>query len=159
MSNPPGESSAEPSDEEKYLGYGRALRASVDKAIRPWLTQLVLALHGDPLTNALTNAIEVVAEDAWANLTVLIEADVDRPLSGPLEQIRRAAASIGPVLADHGVARPPRDPYDEQMQPDDIYSLGPISFMDLGPDVQSAGITWGAAKAHLHTSRRRPSRP
>ena len=155
MTNSKGDGSDDPSDDQKYLEYGQALRARVDEAIRPWLTSTLTARHGSELPDEVTTASDAASTAAWENLTVLIEADVDRPLSGPLEQIRQAVSSLRPVLEAHGFETLPRDPYDEQMRPDDVYALGPISFMDLGEDVQSAGITWGAAKAHLHASRRR----
>ena len=155
MGNPNDQGSSEPSNDEKYLRYGQALRAAVDDAIRPWLTTTLTERHDTALPDEVVIAIETAATAAWDNLTVLIEADVDRPLSGPLEQIRQAVSLLRPVLDAADFEAPARDPYDEQMQPDDVYALGPISFMDLGEAVQSAGITWGAAKAHLHASRRR----
>lgn len=142
-------------NEEKYLAYGRALYESIDRAIRPWLTTTLESRYGAALPNEVSNAIDSAAERALSNVRELIEADVDRPLSGPLEQIRRAVSAIGPVLDAHGFEQPQRDPYDAQMRPDDVHALGPISFLDLSEEVQSAGITWGAAKAHLHATRRR----
>ena len=155
MTNLDSEAQGQPSDEEKYVGYGRSLHAAVERALVPWLTSTLESRHGAELPAAVVEAITSAAQDALSNLTELIEADVDQPLSGPLEQIRRAVSTLGPVLDKHGFARPARDPYDQQMRPDDVHALGPISFMDLSEEVQSAGITWGAAKAHLHTSRRR----
>ena len=153
---PPAESAeAEPTDEQRYLAYGQALRAAVADAFDPWLVALLESRNGgQPLADEVASAIARVRTDALANLTTLIEADVAEPLSGPLEQIRRAMSTLGATLDDHGFERPARDPYDEQMLPDDVHALGPISFLDLGEAVQSAGINWGAAKAHLHMSRR-----
>lgn len=145
----------EVSDEQKYLNYGRELRSAVADAIVPWLTSVVGDRTTAPIPDAVTAAIDDVSEKALANITTLIEADVDRPLSGPLEQIRRAVVELGPVLDAHRFTAPPRDPFDEQMSPNDTHSLGPASFFELGEEVQRAGITWGAAKAHLHQSRRR----
>ncbi len=143
------------SDAQKYLDYGLELRAAVAAAIVPWLTSVLEGRSGDPLPEALVSAIDDVSQHALANITTLIEADVDRPLSGPLEQIRRAVVGLGPVLDEIGFVAPSRDPFDVQMSPADTHSLGPASFFELGEDVQRAGITWGAAKAHLHRSRRR----
>ena len=36
-----------------------------------------------------------------------------------------------------------------------MYDLTPGGFLDFGDDVQAAGLTWGAAKAHVHRHRRR----
>lgn len=155
MSNSEESKHGEASDEQKYLEYGRKLRAVVAEAIVPWLTSMLEARNGGSLPTEITEAIDSVAQEALANITELIEADVDKPLSGPLEQIRRAVSQLGPVLDAHGFSPPQRDPYDTQMRPEDAHNLGPLSFLDLGEDVQSAGIAWGAAKAHLHNNRHR----
>lgn len=146
------------SDEEKYLRYGMALRTVIEAAFEPWLRSTVEArieARSDaPLPEEVEKAIAAAEERASKNITRLIEADVSEPLSGPLEQLRQAVSDLGPVLESLDVTPPHRDPYDQEMRPDDIYDLGPISFMDLGEEVQTAGITWGAAKAHLHITRR-----
>ena len=142
------------SDAEKYLAYGMALRAAIETSFEPWLRATLTTRFDGPMPVEVENAITQAEERALANITRLVEADVDEPLSGPLEQLRRAVAGLGPVLDAHGFPRPNRDPYDQEMRPDDVHELGPISFMDLGEAVQTAGITWGAAKAHLHMTRR-----
>jgi len=75
-------------------------------------------------------------------------------LSGPLERIRQAVAPINNALAERNVSAPRRNAVDEQMRPNDTYELGPMTFRDLSDQVHEAGITWGAAKAHLHLKRR-----
>lgn len=138
-------------DEEKYLEYGRALRSAVDEAISPWLTSTLQERNnGQALPAEIVDAIAEVRVTALANITKLIEAEVSAPLSGPLEQIRRAVTPLGAILDEHDFDRPRRDPQDEEMRPEDVHGLGPLSFMDLGEQVQVAGISWGAAKAHLH---------
>ncbi len=155
MSNPPSsEPQDERSDEEKYVDYGRALRAAIDEAIAPWLLA-TLEQRREHIPDEVLAAVDRVRSTAFENLTTLVEADVERPLSGPLEQIRRAVSTLTAVLDEYGFERPKRDPFDEQMQPDDVHGLGPASFLELSEEVQIAGITWGAAKAHLHKSRRR----
>ena len=144
----------DPSDEAKYLHYGMALLTAIESAFAPWLRATLEFRSGASLSAEVEAGITSAEERAIANITRLIEADVSEPLSGPLEQLRQAVGGIAPVLVAHDFPQPNRDPYDQEMRPDDIFDLGPISFMDLGEAVQTAGITWGAAKAHLHMTRR-----
>jgi hypothetical protein len=36
-----------------------------------------------------------------------------------------------------------------------VYDLSPAAFADLDPSLREPGLTWGAAKAHVHLARRR----
>ena len=47
-----------------------------------------------------------------------------------------------------------RDDFRRAHFPDDVYDLTPSSYAELDPSLQELGITWGAAKAHLHLRRR-----
>ena len=86
-------------DEEKYLEYGRALRSAIDVAITPWLTTTLRERNdGQSLPDEVVDAIAEVKTSALANITKLIEAEVSAPLSGPLEQLRRAVTPLGAVL-------------------------------------------------------------
>jgi hypothetical protein len=146
------------SDDEKYADYGAALVLAVDASIRPWLQHVVgLRIGSDDFSPALNRAIEDAALEVHTALTALAMADVDQPLSGPLERIRQAIARLTPHLLDAGAVPSARDPFDVQMRPDDLFALGPMAFVDLGDAVHTAGITWGAAKAHLHQKRRQGS--
>ncbi len=151
-----GQPREELSNEEKYLHYGMELRSSIEASFEPWLRATLGQRRSDGASpvdafpDAVESAIAGAREQAIANITRLIEADVSEPLSGPLEQLRQAVSDLALVLDAHDFTRPNRDPYDQEMRPADVYNLGPLSFMDLGEDVQAAGITWGAAKAHLH---------
>jgi hypothetical protein len=144
------------SDDEKYADFGAALAAAVDRSIRPWLRHTIgLRTGSSDLDATMTQAIEGAALDANDLLVALASADVDEPLSGPLERIRCAVSQLTPRLIEMGAEPVKRDPFDVQIRPDDLFALGPMAFADLGDDVQNAGITWGAAKAHLHQKRRR----
>ncbi len=141
-------------DERAYVDYGEQLREAVSQAIQPWLVnQLRVRFSIEP--DLLTTEIGAVAADADARLCELVHADVDTPLSGPLERIRGAVEKLSPRLVELGAVPPTRDPFDERIRPDDIFALGPVAFSDLGDRVHQAGITWGAAKAYLHQSRRK----
>lgn len=150
--DPPGDLSE---DEVRYVEYGEALRTAVGAALGPWLNREVARLSGATPSGDASLAIAEVVLDADARLNELVHADVDVPLSGPLERIRQAVVAITPVLDAAGAPRPNRDPFDEARAPDDVFALGPFSFADLGDDVHNAGIAWGAAKAYLHQARRK----
>lgn len=83
-------------------------------------------------------------------LDELIVADVNEPRSGPLECIRQSLDPVTALLQGLAVDPAERDPFEERVRPDDPYALGPMSFLELGPEVHVAGIEWGAAKAFLH---------
>lgn len=100
--------------------------------------------------------IAEVGQLVTARLDDLIEADVGEPRSGPLECIRRSLGPVTGLLADRGAVPVERDPFDQRARPDDMFALGPMSFIELGPEVHSAGIEWGAAKAYLHRRRNMP---
>ncbi len=147
--------SASSEDDVAYVRYGEQLRDAVLDALTPWLTAVLHQRCGTTdLAPELVAVLPEVERDVRERLDVLIYADVDTPLSGPLERIRQSVEPLGPALAELGVPRPVRDPFDERRRPDDWYALGPFAFADLGPAVHDAGMAWGAAKAFLHRSRR-----
>lgn len=155
-SNPPGNKSHLPatSDEQAYIAYGEQLRQAVSVALRPWLVVQLrerFSIEADQVDDVL----DAIVADADDRLHELVHADVDVPLSGPLERIRGAVEKLNPRLTALGVTPPARDPFDVRIRPNDVFALGPASFSDLGDDVHQAGITWGAAKAYLHQSRRK----
>jgi hypothetical protein len=59
------------------------------------------------------------------------------------------------VLRAAGVPPVRRDEFAEHAFPDDVYDLAPASFADVDPSLHEPGLVWGAAKAHVHLSRRR----
>lgn len=143
----------EPDDEAKYVAYGNRLVDAFAADIEPWL----LAVVGDRVgvhDAQLRMKIETVAREVVRSITELVTADVDTPLSGPLERARRAVEPLNAALEERNVPLPSRDPIDSQMRPEDRYELGPMTFLDISEGVHQAGIAWGAAKAHLHMRRR-----
>ncbi len=148
-------------DDEAYERYGLALVDAVDVAIRPWLLDVLADRFGGDIPPASQQraqaAVEAAATEANRLLTELATADPAMPLSGPLERLRRSVTPVTDLLVDAQVPRPRRDPVDIEMRPDDLYAIGPLSFTDLSAEVHDAGITWGAAKAYVHTQRVRTS--
>ena len=59
------------------------------------------------------------------------------------------------VLVGAGVPPVERDEFTERRFPEDVYDLAPATFADLDPSLHEPGLTWGAAKAHVHLARRR----
>jgi hypothetical protein len=48
-----------------------------------------------------------------------------------------------------------RDEYDEKINPDDVYGIGPAHWNDIDESLTEPGIVWGAAKASTVLQRRR----
>jgi hypothetical protein len=100
-----------------------------------------------------------VADLAGPRLRQLLTTDVDAQTTTPLEVIR---GSLGPptdALRRMGVPVVVRDEFDRGQFPDDDYDLVPRSFADIDPALLEPGLTWGAAKAHVHLRRRRTAGP
>lgn len=143
-------------DDEKFHAYGQQLLTGVSSSIRGWLNTTISNRLGEAtFDHDLQRELEQVSCDVEQSITTLVNADVDEPLSGPLERIRRAVEPLNDALENRGAPQPARDPVEAAMRPADQYALGPMTFRDLGDDVHEAGIAWGAAKAHLHLQRRR----
>ena len=130
------------------------LRQAIAAAVRPWLESAV-ARRGVAADPEVSELIEAVAAEVETSIAELVDADPDVPLSGPLERIRRTVVPVNEFLQRRDVPKPMRNTMDVEMHPEDLYDLGPMTFRDLGDEVHDAGITWGAAKAHLHLKRHR----
>ncbi len=141
------------SDDEKFIQYGQVLNIAVSTAVRPWLIRELTTRVGS-IDAELARAIEGAAEQVERSIAELVAADVDEPLSGPLERIRRSVEPLNAELDQRGVQPPRRNTLDQQMSPRDHHELGPMTFRDLSDAAHDAGITWGAAKAHVHLRRR-----
>lgn len=145
----------------EYERYGLELVAAVDTAIRPWLLDVLAHRFGGDIPPASQQraeaAVEAAAAEAHRLLTELATADPATPLSGPLERLRRSVSPVTDLLGEAQAQRPRRDPVDIEMRPDDVFAIGPLAFTDLSAEVHDAGITWGAAKAYMHTQRVRTS--
>ena len=137
------------------------LRTAVLAALPQWLERQVRARVPDAALDAdrLSLVVDTVTRGVADRLDRLVAADVNEPHSGPLECIRQSLAPLTEHLTELGVARPERDPFDMRARPDDVYSLGPMSFEELSAEVHRAGIEWGAAKAFVHKQRNTSSEP
>ena len=142
------------SDEQKYADHAQALRAAVQAAAPQWLDRVLEPLVGAENSEGRSRAVADTLAAIDRQLEALAAADPDVPMSGPLELIRQSTEPVQNWLAGQGVVAPARDPWDVRSSPGDVYALGPMTFSDLSDEVHVAGITWGAAKAHIHLQRR-----
>lgn len=148
------------SDEQKYREHAEHLRQTVAEAAESWLLA-GLARYVDT-TIAQPDRAEAIAASVTEiddRLRLLAASDPDEARSGPLELIRQSTGPVQRWLATQQVPAPVRDAWDERSSPGDTYALGPMTFSDLGDAVHQAGITWGAAKAHIHLRRRNQPDP
>jgi hypothetical protein len=141
-------------DDGAMASYAAALQAAVASAIHPWVGALIEA-RAPQLRARATAVADEVAADALPRLRSLLESDLDDQRTTPLQVLRGSTGPVTALLAAADVPRPHRDAQAQRIDPDDVYDLGPASFADLGEAVGDAGLTWGAAKAHVHLARRR----
>ncbi|MGI9624274.1 MAG: hypothetical protein ACR2PK_15680 [Acidimicrobiales bacterium] len=86
----------------------------------------------------------------------LLRTDFSEQKSTPLSVFRDAARFPVEVLHQLGATEVTRIDVERWAFPNDPFGVTPASLADLGPEVQEAGIAWGAAKAHVHLTRHRP---
>jgi hypothetical protein len=70
---------------------------------------------------------------------------------GPLEVFQEAMKFPTAALEQAGVEAPTRDPVAEGALPGDRYDLAPASTRDLGEEVWTVHLMWGATKAKALT--------
>jgi len=111
------------------------------------------------LTGALRQKAVEAGADATAQIAPQVRSvlalDIDDQRVGPLELVRGAVRWPTAVLRDAGIPEVARDQSAQTMFPDDVYDLTPGSFRDIDPALHELGLVWGAAKAHVHLSRRK----
>ena len=152
----------DPADAEALAGYAQALVECIETELVDWLISLVrsrAATDGTETWNKIAETTEQVAAEAsievMADIKELLATDVDQQVRGPLEILRSAVRYPTQILREAGVAPTERDDWDSRVFPEDIYGLSPANFGDISEKLQSAGISWGAAKAHVVLARRR----
>lgn len=135
---------------------------AIAHVVEPWLIRVAVdtytAHHGSvPLE--LRAATESAAREGsdWvvARLRETLEVDVDAQRVNPLQTLREAVRFPTAVLRAAGVPEKARDEYDEKINPDDVYGIGPAHWNDIDESLLEPGIVWGAAKASTVLQRRR----
>ena len=143
------------SAEVAFAQIGESLKAALVAGIPAWVEAVARARLGESIDQAdVADVADEIVASVAARMSTLIAADIDEPLSGPLEIVRQSADPLTQFLAQAGASPPDRDPYDVAARPDDRFAVGPMTFLELGQPVHDRGIEWGAAKAFVHRSRR-----
>ncbi len=147
------------SDEAAFAHYGRVLADAVGAALPGWVERAVSLRIGPDEAKAhhvdIAHAGRMAADEIGGRLRELLALDLDDQWTNPLTIVRSAVRFPTEVLQSLGAAEVRRDQFLASQSPDDVYDLTPAAFADFGPEVHESGITWGAAKAHLHLQRRR----
>lgn len=151
--------SDETTDDQRLASYASNLADEVEKALPDWVAASVARRLGGTLPEDVRARTERLgreaAEDVGGRVRELLELDIDEQWTNPLTLIRTAIRFPTEILQDLGTPPAVRDEQASRFHPDDIYDLIPASFADLGQNVHDLGVSWGAAKAHVHLRRRR----
>ncbi len=146
-------------DDELLASYATALADEIQRTLPGWVHAAVAARTGGTvpaeLADAVTQAGADAAEEVGGQIRSLLALDIDEQWTNPLTLIRTAIKYPNQILRDACVPTINRDAQAKRFHPDDVYGLIPSSFADLGPTANDLGLSWGAAKAHVHLRRRR----
>ncbi len=147
-------------DEAKLKQVSDVLADRLSEALSSWLTDIALQRvveSGLPVDETLRRRISdracVTCDELGPWVRSVITADVDLSAGSPLAVLRDGVGPMNSLLREIGLPPPGRDRTAMAMFPGDTYDLGPASFTDIHPDLQDAGIAWGAARAHVHLHR------
>jgi hypothetical protein len=142
--------------------YADDLYQAVTRAIPRWITTQVseiASLSIDETSQEFQSALADVAkqthQEASQNLLTLLVTDVDAQQSNPLHVLRASTSFATQMLQTFGAEPARRDEYEVRAMPHDVFSIGPLTWRDLGEEVHDAGISWGAWKAATILTRRR----
>jgi hypothetical protein len=138
------------------------LAAGIEARLAGWVVRCVLtrcedaglAVDDTVLGTAWVAGV-AARRDVAPRVRALLEQDIDRQRTNPLSVLRTAVRYPTAVLRSLGVPPVDRDAFAERARPEDPYDLAPASFADIDPSLAEPGIRWGAAKAHVHLTRRR----
>jgi hypothetical protein len=155
-------SADDPAALERLAELASALADGIEDALPRWVVGsvegLTVAWQGSvppEVSAAATSAGRAARDDIVPAVRALLATDVDEQRTNPLALLRGAVAYPTAVLIEAGVPEVVRDPFAEQVFPDDVYDLAPAGFGDLDPDLHDAGLAWGAAKAFVVLNRRK----
>jgi hypothetical protein len=143
---------------EDLLKYSLRLEEAVDRSIAGWVVRSVLFRLPGADSTVRARAIEAgehARVEIGGAVRALLALDVDEQPTTPLTLLRRAVRYPTEVLRAAGVPPVERDEFAQRNFPDDVYDLTPATFADVDESLREPGLEWGAAKAHVHLSRRR----
>lgn len=152
----------DPQDGAALAGYAAVLGDAVEAAIPGWVERSVagvLAQQGIEVSDrtrkeAAEAGVEARREGA-RRVRELLATDVDEQAGNPLAILRSLVRYPTEVLRAAGARPVDRDEFERRAFPGDDYGLSPATFGDVDPALHEPGLTWGAAKAHIHLARRR----
>ena len=142
--------------EQQLAAYAQVLAEGIREALPGWVMSAVLSRLPDvepEIQQSAELAGAEAAEVVGHEVAQLLASDIDAQRENPLAVLRRAVCYPTEVLWAAGVAPVDRDDFAVARFPDDVYDLVPASFADIHPELQTPGLTWGAAKAFLHRRR------
>ncbi len=146
-------------DDQRLAQYAEALADGVRKALPDWVAASVARRLGGRVPEALQARVAqaglTASADVGGRVRELLVLDIDEQWTNPLTLIRTAIQYPTEILQEVNAPVVARDEQARRFHPDDVYDLTPASFADLGQAVHDLGISWGAAKAHVHLRRRR----
>lgn len=155
-----------PDDERRFIDYSVALVEGIDRALGGWVERCVLSRcedagidATDEVRGGVAKAISDCRSEIVPKLRTLVDSDIDDQRTTPLAVVREAVTFPTSLLVELGVEPSCRDEFAERMFPDDPFGLSPASLADIAPELGDAALAWGAAKAHVHLTRRRAGRP
>jgi hypothetical protein len=135
---------------------------AIARVVEPWLIRVAVDTytdhHGSTALDFRAAAESAAREGSdWvvARLRDTLDVDVDAQRVNPLQTLREAVQFPTAVLHAAGVPVKARDEYDEKINPDDVYGIGPAHWNDIDESLLEPGIVWGAAKASTVLQRRR----
>ena len=149
-------------DEAKLAFFATELANGVELHLEAWMTRVIderrragSQHQGSQLRNDGQVRIHLQAQRLIVEVRGLLASDIDEQRTNPLSVIRKAAIPIAAELDEAGVEHPRRDMDAKRLHPEDLFNVGPASFSEIHPDLHEPGLSWGAAKAHVHIQRRR----
>lgn len=145
--------SSTPSDNEKLVGFAEDLIGGLTEHVPGWVARAL----GERLDESNVDIAELDRDiiEALDRVSVLLRTDIDQQSSNPLAIIRTLVGPMTRYLVHRSIDDVPRDPDSQRLFVEDRFDLTPGAFSDIHPDLHIAGLSWGAAKAHVHLQRRR----
>ena len=149
-------------DDHRFAELAASLLDCIVAAFPAWMLRTAgvrATRSGVALDRINRDRIEAVAlmlaTEITPRLKASLTADVDAGGPTPLSVLRSANGPLNDLLDELGVTPGSRDPFLVERFPDDRHDVGPAAFGDLDESVHEPGLMWGAARAHIHLSRRR----
>jgi hypothetical protein len=154
MDNQPDASALEPYADDLYQAVTRAIPGWISTQVAE-IASMSIDETSPEFQTALADVTKQTQQVATQNLLSLLATDVDAQQSNPLHVLRASTSHATQMLQAFGVEPARRDEYEVRAMPNDVFSIGPLTWRDLGEEVHEAGISWGAWKAATILTRRR----